>query len=122
VGQEPGDLQGGVLPLGVGMFNTLSTKKAHTRISELEERLERLEKKYKDLSLEWENAYDKLKTMMGRVAKRAEAMHDAAEDNGQLHPEELPADPAIPGWSALTPRQKQAQLQIMRRRAGLGGR
>jgi DNA anti-recombination protein RmuC len=103
------------------MFNTFSTKKAHSRISELEERLEKLEKKYKDLSLEWENAYDKLKTMMGRVAKRAEAMHDAAEDNGQLHPEELPNEPAIPNWARLTPRQKQIQYEIWKRRAGTGG-
>ena len=61
----------------MGLF---SKKLTPSQWAEVEERLGRLEREMKQLTLEWTDAYDRLKHMMGRVAKRAanlERLEDA---------------------------------------------
>jgi hypothetical protein len=110
----------------MGFFQLFSHDKSSKRVKELEERCERLERDMRGLKLDWENAYDKLRILMGRVAKRAEKMHEEAEDAGLLHPSseagpESAQIPLSPTWSRLTARQKTVQLQVLQRRAGLNG-
>jgi hypothetical protein len=102
----------------LGLFRQKLTKESTAQIEELEERVRKLEMRYKELALDWENAYDRLKCMMGRIAKRAEKLHDDAEDAGRMYPEPAPgpADGSMHG--PLTARQKSIQQQILRRRAG----
>jgi len=105
------------------MFNTFSTKKAHRRIDELEEELAKLKRAFSGLEMDWANTQDKLKQMMGRIAKRAELMHDVAESEGKLAPPDIPPEiepHAYPMWNRLTPQQKRTQLEILRRRANGG--
>jgi predicted nuclease with TOPRIM domain len=98
-----------------GVFKVFGREKAQARLDELQERLEKLERDMRALQLEWESTYDKVRQMMGRIAKRAEMLHEAAEDQGKLYPtngtaEELPETPG------LTPAQARAQAQVMARR------
>jgi len=94
-------------------------KEARKRVDELEEKFLRLSRDFHSLQMEWENAYDKLRTMMGRVSKRAEVLQKEM-DGGKppLSPEEeaLVEGTNHPGMSA---RQKSIQQAILRRRAGL---
>ena len=100
-------------------------KKRQEALEVLEERMDKLDSAFKSLQLDWENAYDRLHQLMGRVSKRAEIarkaeeMHDAAEDAGQLHN----GDVEIAGNSAifLSPRQKQLQYQILKSRTRKAG-
>ena len=92
------------------------------RLSTAEEKLEKLEREIKSIQLDWENTYDKMRSMMGRMAKRAEAMHQDAEERGELHngnsgfsPEELII------LSHLPPVQRAHQEKILRRRKMMRG-
>ena len=92
------------------------------RLSEAETKLERLEREIKSIQLDWENTYDKMRHMMGRMAKRAEAMHAEAEERGDLHngnvgwsPEELSI------LSRLPPAQRKYQESILMKRRQLRG-
>jgi len=110
----------------MGLFDAFATRKALKRLEELEDRCERLERDVKSVRLEWENSYDKLRILMGRVAKRAEMMHEKAESEGKLYPEaeDTPQDTTIvpsPVWARLTPAQKRVQMQILARRKPNGG-
>ena len=80
--------------------------------AEVEERLGQLEREMKRLTLEWTDAYDRLKHMMGRVAKRSALLEKAEESTVVEHGVEIPA----PG---LTPRLQTIQSRILRRR-GMG--
>lgn len=59
------------------------------RVSDLEERQTKVERAFKELELDWLHALDKLKSLMGRIAKRAEVIERGA----------IPAD----GTAPLTP-------------------
>lgn len=94
--------------------------KDDSRVSDCLERVAKLERAYRELELDWNNTYDKLRTMMARIAKRAEFVqnHERPQD-----PEgsDLPTDSSVsPLWSKLTPRQKQIQQQVLQRRANGG--
>jgi hypothetical protein len=95
------------------VFETFKAKK---RLLALEERIDTLQREFRALQLEWEDSYDKLRHMMGRVSKRAEQMHDKAESSLQLFPGE---PEATNGGNALTPGQLAANARIMARRARL---
>lgn len=85
--------------------------KATRRLSELEERLDAVERHLKALSLDSDDLYDRFKRMSGRIAKREE----------RETPEELtPETTTAPNFSRLTPRQKQIQFQLMARRQNGG--
>lgn len=103
----------------MGLFTRNSKPKAENRFSELEERLDKVERAMKALQLDWDNTYDKVRQMMGRISKRAEQLHDEAESNGKLYPApETPPDGLPEGVPrTLTARQAAIQAQILRRRS-----
>jgi hypothetical protein len=95
---------------------------APTRDSKLLERLETLERDMRNLRLDWETTYEKIRTLMARLAKRAESLDNRAERETTGEEQISPEAAISPTFSKLTPRQKQVQLQIMQRRFGNGGR
>jgi len=84
--------------------------RATTRLHDLEERLWRLERDQKALQLEWESAYDKLRTLTARFVKRAEQIekHDAMENLGNASPT---------GLSTVSPTLDPVSRRILERRA-----
>lgn len=87
------------------------------RLGELEERVETLERQVQSLDQEWSDYYDKLRTTMQRIVKRAERVDKAEERaNGESQAPLDFSDPRTTGWTAT---QRQAQSEIMRRRAGM---
>jgi hypothetical protein len=113
----------------MGLFTLLQRrreeKKRDEAFEDLIKRVEKLDRQMASLQLDWENAYDRLHQLMGRVSKRAEIaakaerMHEEAEGNGDLHNSNVEIPPQIPGY--LTPRQKQIQLSILAKRRNVGG-
>ncbi len=98
------------------MFESFRVRR---RVQELEDDFAKLRRDYNSLELEWNNTLDKLRAMMGRIAKRAEVAEKAAQPSSS---EEAGATPPAAGARFLTPRQLQIQQQILRRRAnGNGG-
>jgi hypothetical protein len=102
----------------VGFFSDLKTRRA---IADLTERLETIERTLKATRLEWEDTYDRLRRLMGRVAKRA-LRDESAVDPEHVEPtadDSRGADGAMTAThSLLTPRQRQFQQEILRRRGG----
>jgi predicted nuclease with TOPRIM domain len=98
-----------------GVLHVFGREKAQARLDELQERLEKLERDMRALQLEWESTYDKVRQMMGRIAKRAEMLHEAAEDQGKLYPTNGEVEEAQ-NAVGLTPAQQRAQSQVMARR------
>lgn len=74
---------------------------------DLIERIETLERGLRAIRLEWEETYDKVARMMGRIAKRQALAEKAAED--------APGS-TIPGGVGLDP---MSQAILARRRRGL---
>lgn len=98
--------------------------KARRAISDLQEELAKVQRNFKELELDWASAYDKLRSMMQRVAKRAEVVESAARDASQQGVEaeaEATVSTSTPHASTLTARQIHLQREILRRR-GNGGR
>ncbi len=89
------------------------------RLEDLEEQMRKVVRDFQALELEWENAYDKLRSMMQRVAKRAEIAEKAAEaaDATTIVPQGEDGKPII-----LSPRQRIIQAQIAERRRMMGGK
>jgi len=91
--------------------------------SKLLERVETLERDMRNLRLDWETTYEKIRTLMARLAKRADSLSTAAEA-GQPGESEQPSETGAlsPQFARLTPRQRQIQIQIMQRRGNGGTR
>lgn len=53
------------------------------RLTDVEERLRELEAQMKALDREWSDASDHLRTMLGKIAKRAKAIEKAESEAGQ---------------------------------------
>ncbi len=86
------------------------------RVGQLEEDLNKLRRDFQALELEWGNVYDKLRKAMGRIVK-SRAIIEQAEDR------ETVEQPPIPTMGTgvhglLTPRQRELQQNILKRRAG----
>ena len=99
--------------------------KALKREKALEEEFESLKRDFHSLQADWELHREKALRMFQRITKRAE-MLQKEEEGGEkeLSDSEVALlDPrnASPIWGKLTPRQKQIQTNIMRRRANGGG-
>lgn len=75
----------------------------------LSERVEALEKERKTLVLEWDLAWEKLRSLMGRLSKRAELDQARTEPEGE-------ATGADGQPLALSPRQLTIHNQVLRRR------
>lgn len=87
------------------------------RLSRIEEKQRALESEVRALGLEWENTYDKMRAVLMKVSRRAEALHTDAEERGDLFPgrDTLSAsEQAI--MAHLPPAQKAIQMEILRRR------
>jgi uncharacterized coiled-coil protein SlyX len=95
------------------MFNF----RAEKRLTELEERIAKVERASKDLEAEWSNAWDKLRRMMQRVAKRAEVAERGADPDAE-HQLPLASGNEPTHGRMLNERQRQLQQEILRRRAG----
>ena len=91
------------------------------RLSEHDERLETLERKMKSLELSWEDTFDKLKHMTGRMNKRAAIIEASEAQNDEEGSEQLSTGNGAPDslGRILTPRQLKLQHEILRRRAGM---
>ena len=90
-----------------------------TRLSSLEEKVQKLEREQREVRLDWEMMYEKTLKLMGRVAKRTVQVenHEAATQEGE------PIIPAVssPLLGRLSSRQLVLHNQIVARRAN-GGR
>jgi hypothetical protein len=74
------------------------------------------------VELDWSNYLDKFKRIVNRIAKRAEIVenHERQENEATEPPISAPLGTVEGAWSRLTPRQRQIQQQIYRRRANGG--
>jgi len=90
------------------MFGSL---KALKRIESLEERFEKVERKIGSLELEWIDTLDRIKRLMGRVAKRAEV-------DARPEPSNDGADGSASG-GAVTPQLDPVSARILARRRHL---
>lgn len=91
---------------------------ANRKVSDLTERLEKLERAFKALQFEWDDTYDKLRRAMGRIVKTHARIVEAETE--EATPAAAPARDivgATPG-GFLSPRQREIQQQILKRRAG----
>lgn len=96
-------------------------KTTKNRVRGLEQRVEDLEGHFKALEAEWDNVWDKLRLAMARMRKRAKIaeMEESAEAAGDGQAASSPTPLSTGGL--LTPRQREIQQHILRRRAGGGG-
>lgn len=107
------------------LFHKKLTALEQERLDSFEDTLKSLERRVKSVEMDWELAYDKLHQLMGRIAKRAEKLHNEAESAGKLAPlpeEESLVEPLPERFSYLTARQRQIQQNIMNRRRAPNGR
>ena len=96
----------------IRMFETLNLRK---RIGEHDEALERVERRLKALELEWTDALDRLKTMMGRVLKERQTAQRLREE-AQPTQTTLTDEDVAAGHNAMGTRQQQINEQILARR------
>ena len=93
-------------------MSIFSSFKVDTRLLELQERCAKLEREMHALQLDWENTYDKVRQMMGRIAKRSETLHADAEARGEL----FPGGAELTNAPRLTPHQLNVNQKILERR------
>lgn len=60
------------------MFGMNLADKSAKRVRELEDRVENLERQHRAMLLEWESTYDKLRSIVARMAKREQREDEAA--------------------------------------------
>jgi hypothetical protein len=94
---------------------------AQSRLSKLEEEVSSLKRQMKEQVLDYEALYDKVRHLMGRIAKRVE-FRDNREAYGTEGPVETAQTSSLltPTFSRLTPRQRQLQMQIIQKRQNSG--
>jgi outer membrane protein TolC len=80
-------------------------------VVDLDARLRKAERDLSDLRLEWENAYEQLRRMMGRVSKRA-----AELDKREEKPADLPNPLSTDNGGFMSAAANAAQQAILRRR------
>jgi predicted transcriptional regulator len=95
----------------------LSLFSAFRSNSELQERVEKLERELRVVQLDWDELYAKCKKLLGRVAKERATMEKLEPENAPAETELSPGEPSR--FGGLTPRQRELQQQILRRRAGV---
>lgn len=88
---------------------------ASKAISDLQDRVAKLERTLSGIEMDWSDTYDKLKRLVGRYAKersKIESLQQQDPVNGENAEVEAPTSRSL-----LTPRQHQIQQQILQRRA-----
>jgi hypothetical protein len=87
-----------------------------SKVSRLEERLEKLESDLRAATLDFDELYQKTRKLLGRTVKERASM-EALQTSKPEEPAPLPDGSGnVRGF--LTPHQKEMQQQILRRRAG----
>jgi hypothetical protein len=89
------------------------------RLSEQEERCEKLEKAFKGIELEWDTVYEKFRLLNMRLSKRVQQLQQAPSNAEGTQPEGEQGKEGEP-QSLLTPRQREAQARILARRNRMG--
>lgn len=95
--------------------------KQSSRIRVIEEELATLRRDFRTLEMDYNAFYDKARSMMQRIAKRAEVAEKlTAEREANGHDQDLNLNPVSesPATGRLTQRQREIQQAILRRRAG----
>src|SRR5262245_21235644 len=90
-----------------------SRKETYKQLTDVSARLETLERQFKNLALEWESTYDKLRGIAARIAKRAERLEGSVSGDSEEVVNDAPAA-APAGWSKHAYEVNEA---ILRRRA-----
>jgi len=104
-------------------FRGPSRKQTET-LREVLERMEEIERGFKRMRLEWEDAFDKLQGVAQRVAKRAQRVEELANrEHEEAEAPDAEASALGPEGNLpkpLTPRQLAAQNRILGLRSRLG--
>ena len=87
-------------------------------LSGLRDEVERLSTKVKALQTEWDDFYDKAAKILRRIG-RDRAKLEESESTQQPNGEAQNESPEQAPFGFLTPRQREAQQKILRRRAGM---
>lgn len=89
--------------------------RALRRVSELEERLEKLERALADKDLDWVDMRARCKRLLDRTEKAAQRVSTGSTQDA----EPIPQQDSGNGGRVLSPHQMEVQQQILRRRAGV---
>src|SRR5438876_9692451 len=90
--------------------------KSLKRIEELEERCDELEKRAKQIDLEWSDTYEKFRLLYMRLSKRVQQL-SAAENSPETEDTQPgESEPLESSKPSLSPRARAIQEQILRRR------
>lgn len=90
------------------------------RLKVVEERQDEFARQMRALELEWDETYDKIRTLFARIAKRAERSSKAGDDATT----ESSLDPTVSSSeqpSGLSSRAQLIQQQILARRRRING-
>lgn len=80
--------------------------------SDLEERVETLERKHRALDAEWNETYDRMRHTLGRISKRSAIIEKAQEQEGEAEGDPLTPS-ASPFDDGLSPSQRRITQQIL---------
>ena len=80
----------------------------------LHDRMDELEHQVKTLDLEWSDTYDKLRHIIGKIAKRSARMEEQTAAEGL----EAGAAPAVVPGPQMNPERQYGLDQIRKRRGG----
>lgn len=83
------------------------------RCGEVEEKLASLKREFTALELEWSNAYDKLRQIVQRIAKRSQALEALEAPGG-----ERAENGAVPPVRQMSTRERIQQQILDRRKVG----
>jgi hypothetical protein len=82
-----------------------------------------IESRMRALELDWEDTYERIRKVLQRISKRAESLEKLEAHRDER---ESASDPQAPGGGSeatysgrLSPRQREIQQQILRRRTNL---
>jgi hypothetical protein len=88
--------------------------------ADLRERVEKIEKAMRDLDVQWTDVYDKFRNLHMRVARRVKVIEEASSQEEPQGAGGEEQDVLLQGQSgmftSLSPRQAEAQRQILARR------
>lgn len=90
------------------------------RLKTLEESLERIERAFKTLQLEWDNTYEKFRQLNMRISKRVQKMEQLEEASDAVPTPESNSNGGQP-TSGLSPAAVRAQMSVIARRKRMGG-
>lgn len=89
-------------------------KEPSPTLRRLHDRMDELEHQVKTLDLEWSDTYDKLRHIIGKIAKRSARMEEQTAAEGL----EAAAAPAVVPGPQMSPDRAYALEQIRKRRGG----